>query len=53
MNCACWDSQLKDQKYYVMAVQTGDVAAVSEPGTLALFAIGLAAIGFARRRRTQ
>ena len=49
MNCACWDSQPKTERFYVMAVRTGDVIAVPEPSTLALLGIGLAGMVFVRR----
>lgn len=50
MNCACWDSQPKDARFYVMAVRSGDAVAVSEPSILALLSFGLLTIAFARSR---
>jgi hypothetical protein len=50
MNCACWDSPLKDREYYAWAVRSGDVS-VPEPTTISLLGVGLAGLGWARRRR--
>ncbi len=45
------DSSDKLRSFHGWAVRSGDVSAVPAPGTVLLLGIGLAGLGFARRRR--
>ncbi len=40
----------KDREFYAWAVRSGDVAGVPEPSTILLMGLGLAGIGYRRRR---
>ena len=42
-----------DLDYNDMVIGVSDVTAVSEPGTLALLGLGLAGLGFARRKQAK
>jgi hypothetical protein len=47
------ESTFKTTRYYAVAVHDGNVSAVPVPGSLGLLGVGLAALGFVRRRRAS